>query len=324
MNTFRNNKTALQVRDTADVTVSDNRFENVGSRFALEGKNPNFLVDPPILGSTILGGPDGLPGGMDPMIKEGQRRGRDSIVVDEWGPYDWKSPKLWPAGKPDDRPLKLRVLGPPGNWKVASVRGATVAARSGKVPDEIAVMPDADGKPGPTAVIDVELALEYQGAAIVSPRGARTAAGAPYTFRYSRFFVPIDWRVKLFEYTDATDPVKQPEAFARLLAGTPLKEVARDRLDYVSGRSIEEGIPRDRFALVAEGTADLPAGGYTMQLISDDGAKVWVDGEVVIDTWTPHESKVDRAPLAGGRRRFKIEYYEVGGFAELRFDIQRR
>jgi hypothetical protein len=29
-------------------------------------------------------------------------------------------------------------------------------------------------------------------------------------------------------------------------------------------------------------------------------------------------------PISGGRRRFKVEYYEVGGFAELRFDIQRR
>jgi alpha-L-fucosidase len=51
---------------------------------------------------------------------------------------------------------------------------------------------------------------------------------------------------------------------------------------------------------------------------------VWVDGEEVIDTWTPHESKVDRAQIRGGRKKFKVEYYEIGGFAELRFDIQRR
>jgi len=33
---------------------------------------------------------------------------------------------------------------------------------------------------------------------------------------------------------------------------------------------------------------------------------------------------VDRAPIRGGHRKLKVEYYEVGGFAELRFDIQRR
>jgi hypothetical protein len=44
----------------------------------------------------------------------------------------------------------------------------------------------------------------------------------------------------------------------------------------------------------------------------------------LIDSWEPHESKVDRVPITGGQRRFKVEYYEGGGFAELRFEIQRR
>jgi len=103
-----------------------------------------------------------------------------------------------------------------------------------------------------------------------------------------------------------------------------LKEVTHARLDYISGGSIEDGIPRDNFALVAEGTADLPPGDYVITLISDDGARVWVDGEEVIDAWSPHESKVDHATIRGGRKKFKVEYYEAGGFAELRFDIQRR
>ena len=68
--------------------------------------------------------PKPLPGGMDAKIPDAERRGRDAIIVDEWGPYDWKSPKLWPAGRSDATPLKLRVLGPPGEWQVASVRGA--------------------------------------------------------------------------------------------------------------------------------------------------------------------------------------------------------
>ncbi len=48
-----------------------------------------------------------LPGGIDPMIKEDWQRGRARIIVDEWGPYDWKSPKLWPAGRSDENPLTL-------------------------------------------------------------------------------------------------------------------------------------------------------------------------------------------------------------------------
>ena len=51
---------------------------------------------------------------------------------------------------------------------------------------------------------------------------------------------------------------------------------------------------------------------------------VWMDETKILDEWTPHESKVSRVPIRGGHRRFKVEYYEIGGFAELRFDIQRK
>ncbi len=61
-----------------------------------------------------------------------------------------------------------------------------------------------------------------------------------------------------------------------------------------------------------------------MQVISDDGARVWVDGRLVLDAWAPHESKVDRVAITGGRRRLKVEYHEVSGWSEMRFDIQPR
>ena len=49
-----------------------------------------------------------------------------------------------------------------------------------------------------------------------------------------------------------------------------------------------------------------------------------MDDERIVDRWTPHESAIDTASITGGRRRFKVEYYEIGGFAELRFEILRR
>ena len=75
-----------------------------------------------------------------------------------------------------------------------------------------------------------------------------------------------------------------------MLAGTPLKTDRRDRLDYMSGGAIAEGLPRDRVALVAEAEIDLPPGDYTLRTISDDGIRVWMDDERIIDRWTPHES----------------------------------
>ena len=253
--------------------------------------------------------------------------------MDEWGPYDWKSPKLWPVLPSDgtlpfqrrpkgtaifDGPTKLNVLGPEGTWKLSSVRGAAITPTQGKVGDVIRVTP----RPG--TVTDYEIALTYVGAEVTSPRGAVTPAGQPYSFRYSRFFAPAQWTINFFDYPESADPVKAPAAFAKALSGKPVKSVRTDRIDFLSGGVLEEGVARDRFAFVAEGTVTLPPGDYTLQLISDDGARVWVDGKLVLDAWEPHESRVDEVTISGGTRRLKVEYYERSGWAEIRLDIQPR
>ena len=119
----------------------------------------------------------------------------------------------------------------------------------------------------------------------------------------------------------STEMRSEPAAFAKLLSGRPAKSLASERLDYLSGESFEDGVPRDRFALVADTQTNLPPGDYTLQVISDDGVRVWIDDVLAIDAWVPHESRVDTAAIRGGRRRIKMEYFDVSGFAELRVDV---
>jgi hypothetical protein len=323
-NTFTGNTTALKIADTQNARIVNNTFERVQTLATLTGDARNLGIGDevtvplrarPTLDVTL---PKPLPGGVDAKIPEAERRGREAIIVDEWGPYDWKSPKLWPEGRSDAAPLKLRVLGPPGNWKVASVRGAAIEPSAGRVPGVITVTPAAGN------LVDWDVQLTYTGAAVVGPRGQTAAAGAPYAFGYSRFFVPAEWRVRYFTFDESSRPDSSPDAFSRVLAAAPAKTETRQQLDYMSGGAIAEGLPRDRVALVAEAEVDLPPGPYTLRTISDDGIRVWMDGERIVDRWTPHESAVDAVPVTGGRRRFKVEYYEVGGFAELRFEILRR
>ena len=63
--------------------------------------------------------PDPLKGGRMPFIGNGNR-GRKTIMVDEWGPYDFKSPKLWPSVSYPDGSQKYSIFGPKGTWKVKS------------------------------------------------------------------------------------------------------------------------------------------------------------------------------------------------------------
>jgi nitrous oxidase accessory protein NosD len=305
-NVFSRNKTDVDIKDTADVEQSP---------------------EPPA--DIAVTTPAPMRGGMDAMLPAGARRGRDTIIVDEWGPYDWKSPKLWPVLERDGKkgPFydRLRVLGPEGSWKVVSTSDVAVTPRQGRIPGEIHLeaLPADDDRPR-----DWRVELEYRGAAVVSPRGVVTRAGAPYRFTWSRFVAPLEWQLRFFEYTDDTDPLKQPAAFSRLLAGTPLKTVTLPRfanIDYLSGRNVEDGVPRDRFAVAGESREIRLAGGqYVVRLISDDGARVWMDGKLLIDAWDPHGSRVDTATIGGGRHRFRIEYYEIGGWVELKLDIRKQ
>jgi nitrous oxidase accessory protein NosD len=335
-NEFRGNRIALDVRDTADVTLALNDFSGVEARTSPETKGLDLDGPPASIPFFRVRPVDPLPDAIDPMLPDGVRRGRQTIIVDEWGPYDWKAPKLWPVLSGGDRPLpfprvakaagafdgpvKLDVLGPTGTWKLASARGAAVTPGIGKVGDVVAVTP----LPGP--VTDYEITLEYLGEAVTSPRGIATPAGTPYRFSYSRFFAPVPWTISFFTLPENLEPAKAPQEFARLLRGKPVRPpLETDRIDYLSGRlPFEAGVPADRFAFVAEGTVNLPRGDYELQVISDDGVRVWVDGKLALDAWEPHGSRIDFVQLSGGRRRLKLEYYETTGWAEIKVDIQPR
>jgi len=80
-------------------------------------------------------------------------------------------------------------------------------------------------------------------------------------------------------------------------------------------------LPLERWALEATGHVELPPGRYQLRSISDDGIRVWVDGVLVIDRWSVHESAVDAAPLTAGRHELRVQYFQADGWTELRVEI---
>ena len=245
-------------------------------------------------------------------------RDRSAIVVDEWGPYDWQSPKLWPLDSTQSASVRMRVLGPAGRWRVVSRRGvATLSAVSGEMGDTIVVTPAADQH------TDWGITLEYRGAATVSPRGVRTAAGVPQRFRYGQFAPRTTWTQRVFAWSDSTDPVRQPAAFAALLAAPPVVTRTAPRIDWFWSRSRDAEIPTRRLAMEATATLELPPGTYTLRTLSDDAVRVWVDDQLVIDQWTPHETIPGYATLGGGTHRLRALYVQNDGWAEFRLDVLR-
>ncbi len=245
-------------------------------------------------------------------------RDRSAIMVDEWGPFDWRSPTLWPLDSVRSTPLRVRVAGPPGRWRVVSLRGVyAISRRAGIVGDTLLVTPHRD------SLGDVSVQLAYVGEGTVSPRGARTVVGAAVPFGFTLFQPKQAWSVRVFAWSDSTDPRTRQAAFDMLLRGTPVMTRSLSRLDWMWSRPSIAGVPATRMALEATSRVLLPAGMHTLRTLSDDAIRVWVDGRLVIDHWTPHETMPDYAIIAGGLHEIRVQHVQVDGWTELRLDFLR-
>jgi hypothetical protein len=310
------------------------------------GQDPNSIPIMQRMTASQPYGPARMKDGMNPFLKKGELRGWRYMMVDEWGPYDFKRPILWPrgpvaaassvsvdatgkqTGPSATTTHRFEILGPKGKWKVANLQGVgSISKQSGTVPDVVDITLPA----GKAANIKVE--LEYTGAATTDYRGIVTPAGKPVRFSYEKFFAPIDWVVNFFRWTEATDPRTKPEAFAKLIQGDAEAMHKTDRLDYASGGSFVRAAPTDNFATVADGTFEITPGTYILEVTMDDGARVWLDGKPVAlkdtegkvaETWKYQGPTLYTAELylTAGKHKFHVEHFEINGYAALKLALR--
>jgi len=311
--------------DTAGWTVADG---NIAAETGGGAARPE-VTDVPIPDASALPpeyarlAPPRISGGRDPAAAPLARSDRSAIVVTEWGPYDWRSPLLWPVDSSRATPLRLRVLGPEGRWRVVGRRGVASTSRDSGLTGERSI-DTIVVTPAKGAERDWELTLEHRAATARAADAAAGPRGGVRRFSYARFEPAIDWTVRFFTWRDSTaDPPSHADAFATVLRGTPALTRRAPRLDYMWYRPTIPGVPQERYAIEATGTVTLGRGDYTLRTISDDGVRVWVDGKLAIDSWAPHESRVDRAALGGGRHDIRVHYYQLTGWTELRLEILR-
>lgn len=80
------------------------------------------------------------------------------------------------------------------------------------------------------------------------------------------------------------------------------------------------GVSADNFSVNWSGYIEAQySEDYTFYTVSDDGVRVWIDGNLVIDNWTDHGSTENRsypvALTAGHKHSIVMEYYEKSGGA---------
>ncbi len=118
--------------------------------------------------------------------------------------------------------------------------------------------------------------------------------------------LPAQWTAAYYPNPDLSEPV----ALARIDGAVDF--------DWGTG-SPGEAVPVDSFSARWTGSVQVSAGTYSYALRVDDGARVWVDGQLVVDEW--HASGGAVYPfelfLQGGNHTFVVEYLEVTGNAYI-------
>ena len=120
----------------------------------------------------------------------------------------------------------------------------------------------------------------------------------------------------------AAPPSWQAQYFANpTLTGTPVLTRTETNIDYDWGAgSPATQVPVDQFSARWTATIDFAAGDYRFSTFSDDGIRLFVDGQLVIDKFVdqpPTEWQADVA-LTAGAHTVELEYLEAFGDASVR------
>ncbi|MBK8427051.1 MAG: hypothetical protein IPL27_14245 [Lewinellaceae bacterium] len=154
-----------------ELAASQNlNFEHPG-----KPENPYAPLDIPF---GELHEPDSLPGGMLAVLPDGFPRGRRFILVDEWGPFDFRRP-IAVLDTVAGQQYSLVLIGPSGDWKITDMKGVkTISAHKGKVPAQLSFQRDP-------AVKACSIRFEYSSPQmIVTQFGKRMAPGEVYGFGF--------------------------------------------------------------------------------------------------------------------------------------------
>jgi parallel beta-helix repeat protein len=314
-NTWKDTKVAIALEATSEVNLVENAIE---AQVALraDGRCRDLKADS--IAGKIMGAPvspgfapvekyrPSIPrtrGSQDAYLPPGTLRGLRAIFVDDWGPYDFKSLRLFPSDVAAWGSAEMYLLGPDRKFTVSGVtEGIQVSPMEGRLPATLKVTAPAGGA----------RQFSFQ------------VTGGPETARATGILLFATWEVKFFGWEDQ-GPQKPPREWEAVIGSKPLDSMTLDRIDFLwgTGRPSDK-VPPDHFATLATTVMELPAGRYEVRTVSDDGVRLWIDEKPVIDNWTWHPPHEDRAEitLEKGKHPVRLEHFEIDGVAQLQMVLR--
>lgn len=109
----------------------------------------------------------------------------------------------------------------------------------------------------------------------------------------------------------------------RNLSGNPTMTRDDAQLNFRWGTGSPAGnIASDNFSVRWTRNFSFAAGTYRFTAVSDDGIRVWVNNQPVINAWDEHAARTDTGDitLSAGTIPVRVEYFEATGGAEVRLN----
>ncbi|MFI5136140.1 MAG: PA14 domain-containing protein, partial [Chitinophagales bacterium] len=250
--------------------------------------------------------------------------GRENILVTDWGPYDFQRPILWLDHMDSSGKMFFKILGPSGKWRMRRTQSVKLSRLNGMVPDTISATTIA------SSFIDIRVDLEYIGGRVIDEFGNETDEGQPFSFSYSKFYLPMKWTMNYYKM-DTFNPAKYSGVFTNAVKKKGfVKTDSAKKLEFTWWGAPDKNIPEDHFAVVATASQNFPKGDYIIGITADDGARLYVDDKLVMDVWDNSKNNFDDemhhdvTMHLEGEHKLKVEYYDYTGFATLMFSIRRQ
>ncbi len=110
------------------------------------------------------------------------------------------------------------------------------------------------------------------------------------------------------------------------LAGNPVLTRYENTVDHIWGSGGPgNGVSNDFFSARYSRNFNVSAGTYRIDVTSDDGVRVWVNNNLLINQWSPNAATNFSADivLPNGTANVRVEYYEGQGNAVIRANFYR-
>jgi parallel beta-helix repeat protein len=307
----------LQLRDQGTNNVRENAYLQNTVRITAPHAT-EFAVDPGTE-PLRLGGvpPVRIPraealGKTRPVGARDSLRGRDKIVLDAWGPWDHEGVLVRPAGgSGNEMAYEIFGLRRAPDLEIDRRDIATAWRRMGRD----------------------HWRLALRGTEGVTPFRLRLRARS-FEEELTGTLVGAKWEVAFFPWS--IDPREDLAGWRALVREAQAVPVICRSLDFAYGwkgpRDLDlddslrdRGPSGDHFGMIAQTRLRLPAGTWRVSTLSDDGVRVLVNEEVIIENWTWHGPAQDNAVFeqaAESEVTFTVEHFEIDGYAVLKLDLQ--